>query len=236
MGAREHPILFGDELVRAILAGTKTQTRRPIAWPKSSDLDERLVMPPHGLLDGWWPYVRKDGDEIPLRCPFGKAGDTLWVRECWGVGTRPNPNEGWIDGIEYRADVALLDGEHDTLLLRRVEVPDGVCLGDFASGRWRPSIHMPRWASRILLDVIDVRVERVQDIDEDGARAEGVRPFFERFTSIGRDQTLTTGERAADAEHRASFAVTWDEIYGDVDGLLWKDNPWVWVVEFRRAA
>lgn len=97
---------------------------------------------------------------------------------------------------------------------------------------WRPSIHMPRWASRLLLEVTDVRVQRLQEITEEDSRAEGVSPFFELYPEIGRDQSLLPGELCADAEHRASFAVLWDEINGD--RALFSSNPWVWAISFRR--
>jgi hypothetical protein len=92
---------------------------------------------------------------------------------------------------------------------------------------------MPRWASRLVLEVTGVRVERLCDISEADAQAEGVAPFFEVYKGMGQEQTISTGERAADAPHRASFACLWDEINGD--RALWKSNPWVWVVEFKRA-
>jgi hypothetical protein len=90
---------------------------------------------------------------------------------------------------------------------------------------------MPRWASRITLEVTDVRVERLHEITDEDARAEGVAKFFDTLPSIGRTQTLTTGECAADAEYRSGFALLWDEINGD--RALWKANPWVWRVGFR---
>jgi hypothetical protein len=96
-----------------------------------------------------------------------------------------------------------------------------------------PAIYMPRWASRLSLEVHDVRLERLHAITEDDARAEGVLPFFERFPSIGRDQRLTSGELASDAPYRAAFAVGWDEINGH--RALWASNPWVLVVTFKPA-
>ena len=95
---------------------------------------------------------------------------------------------------------------------------------------------MPQWASRILLEPVWARLEHLQDITEEDAKAEGVPRFFDRFPNIGRDQRITTGERASDAPYRASFAVGWDEINGDRAGGLWINNGWVWVVGFRRLA
>jgi hypothetical protein len=104
---------------------------------------------------------------------------------------------------------------------------------DYEPDKWCPSIFMPRALSRITLDVLSVRAERLLDITEEDAKAEGARPFFETFACFERDQRITTGERASDAEHRAGFAVLWDEINGD--RALWISNPWVWVVGFRRT-
>lgn len=170
-GKKEHPILFSGPLVRAILEGRKSQTRR---------------------LSRAWLRVKK--------------GDRLWVRETWGPGGMIKPG----DPVSYAADWP------DAEVIRK----------------WRPSIHMRRADSRIDLEATaDAREERLHDITEEDARAEGVQPFFQRFSSIGRDQRITTGELAADAEHRASFAVLWDEINGDK--VLWKDNPLVVVLTFK---
>lgn len=192
----ERPILFNGEMVREILAGRKTQTRRPVrpgrrvpdGW--SGDVDMWALGP-----DGRWDAgCRTDGggSATMLRgvtCPFGAPGDTLWVRETWA------PAGVVGDGLEYRADNA-----------------------DPLSGRWTPSIHMPRWASRLTLRVTDVRVECVQDISEEDAGREG----------FNRDQTVggyTEPWRSA----RDKFADAWTGVYG---ADSWDTNPWVWVVCF----
>lgn len=189
----ERGILFSGPMVRTILAGQKTQTRR--------------------LIDARVARLVADLDAaVGVRCPYGQVGDRLWVRETWG------PCAG---GVVYRSD-DLVNGQ--------VSCPDG--------GRWKPSIFMPRWASRITLEVTELRVERLQDISEDDARAEGVLPFGEAYSSISRDQPITCGDgrpsfRAGDRPYAASFAVLWDTINGD--RVLWGSNPWVWVVGFKRV-
>lgn len=180
---RERPILFNTEMVRAILDGKKTQTRRPAK--------ERAPDPGND----WRECLCREiaAVDVPCvvcearfgLCPFGRVGDRLWVRETWG------PCAG---GVCYRAD------EADTVC------PDG--------GRWIPSIHMPRWASRITLEVTEVRVERLQSISERDAIAEG-KPY------------------GALVDPRSEYVVSWNAIYAK-DGRGWRDNPFVWVVSFRR--
>jgi len=141
--------------------------------------------------------------------PYGGKGDRLWVRETFLVGDGMNP-ENDPTRPTYRAD--FIDA-------------------DAIPVKWTPSIYMRRHQSRLTLEVTGVRVERLQAITEDDAKAEGARPFFETFPMFGREQTITSGERCADAEHRAGFAVLWDEI--NADRATWKSNPFVWVVSFR---
>lgn len=195
---KERPILFSGPMVRAILAGTKTQTRR-------------MVRP--GVLADGWPDVPPLAIAYAAeRCPYGVPGDRLWVRETFAGDD--------CCGYVYRAD-------HENADLRAGDLDDG----EQSIRRWSPSIHMPRAASRLDLEISAVRVERLQDISEADAQAEGVEPFFTRFSGIGREQRITSGELAADAERRASFAVLWDEINGD--RALWISNPWVWALSFE---
>jgi hypothetical protein len=189
---KERPILFNGPMVRAILEGRKTQTRRPIK-PQADVIVGDMLGQPKWYLDG-------DPSRV-IRCPFGVPGERLWVRETFAQEGIIQPG----DSASYAADW-----------------PD-------AATKWTPSIHMRREFSRIDLEVTKARVQRLQDITEEDAKAEGVQPFLARFSSIGRDQCLTSGERVADAEHRASFAVLWDEL----GGATWVANPWVWVIDFK---
>jgi hypothetical protein len=202
---KERPILMNREMVRAVLADRKTVTRRLVKLPGDVEFDGHHESTVSASRQSEPTGSRK------IMSPFGIAGDRLWVRESYAPRYFDN------GGHAYMADWTGESAE---------------CLPE---PRWTPSIHMPRAAARLLLDVTSVRVERLLDITEEDAKAEGVAPFFGRFPCFGRDQTITSGELAADAEHRASFAVLWDELYGD-SGATWKSNPWVWRVEFRRAS
>ena len=209
---KERPIIFSAPMVRAILAGTKTQTRRvvkpqpadvallPRRW---SDAMRRRDSPDMYGNDGLTleAVPMADGSWGQCRCPYGQPGDRLWVREAWSRDEE--------DGaLFYRADVGTGNEADDW----QRNIDDG------ASGyRWKPSIHMPRWASRILLDVTAVRVERLQDISDEDSLAEGIYP-----TSTG----LYPGSP------RAAYQKLWEQINGPG---AWDANPWVWVVEFRRV-
>jgi hypothetical protein len=209
MLVKERSIICRDDEVRAFIEGRKTQIRRPLIGP---DTD---VVHFDAESSEWYC----DGGLWHKRCPFGVVGDRLWGREAfatvpWKAGAEKHVPENDHDeqGVRYRAT---WDKSH--------------------SRPWRPSSQMPPWASRITLDIIDVRVERLQDITEQDALAEGVQPFFERYSGIGRDQRLNTGELCADQPHRACFAVMWDE-RSDKDHLLWIRNPFVWVIQTKVIA
>ena len=182
---REMPILFYAPMVRALLAGTKTQTRR-------------IIKPQHlAFFNQDAAAMLSDWNERPL--PYGQPGDRLWVRETFARidgQTRP-----WIE-TDYKATYTHGDRLGDTLGIKK---------------RWTPSIHMPRHASRITLEVTGVRVERLQDISEADAIAEGVR-----------NSLHLPGGRFA----RENFAHLWWTINGDGS---WESNPWVWVIEFKRV-
>ena len=211
----ERPILFSAPMVRALLSGVKTQTRRVVKLVGADVIEERVVGSGEATSEEPWPFSATwshgDAGSPWYACPYGAPGDRLRVRETWGVGTRPDPSEGWRDGIEYRADDFGL-GEHDDLPLHTVEVPEGIDL-DTYRGKWRPSIHMPRWVSRITLEVTGVRVERLFDCSTADAIAEGID------IQDGIDPRLT-------------FVDLWESING---AGSWKRNPWVWVVEFKRV-
>jgi hypothetical protein len=197
----ERGILFSGAMVRALLDGSKTQTRRAVKMPPSWDC---IVYADWG--NGWWPYRSDDGEspnydnnEIPLRCPYGQPGDRLWVRETWA----PHPDfpESVHRGV-YRADPEC-----------KYDVP-----------RWRPSIHMPRWASRILLEIVSVRVERLQDIGDVDSHAEGVTIEDRHMGGYCAGEFLPPSVRA--------YRELWEQING---AGSWAANPWVWVVEFKRV-
>lgn len=198
---KERPILFSAPMVRAIMEGQKTVTRREVKKRAALDC----------LAAGFEPAFLALPGNADL-CPYGKPGDRLWVRETFN---RTNP--GGESGIYYyRADG---------------KFPKCIGGGRFTSVEsWKPSIHMPRAACRILLEITDVRVERLQDISEEQALAEGVRPYPEH-AEFG-DWYHVEGIETYSAEPSKSFELLWESING---AGSWAANPWVWVVEFKRV-
>lgn len=206
----ERPIIFSGPMVRAILAGRKTVTRRVVKLPKWADSSQGIeVEQLHG--DGPpWPVAisRETGCPVDLDCPYGQPGDRLWVRETW---THDAPD---IETARAAYEDALLGGMTYGPYYRATE-----CAPDTLT--WRPSIHMPRWASRITLEVMSVRVERLQEISEADAHAEGATWADNR---PGHDYPKTK---------REAFSALWDSINGK--SHPWSSNPWVWRVEFKRV-
>ncbi len=197
------PIIFSGEMVRAILAGRKTQTRRVVK------------------LDGFGGdpvYETADGEfhDTAELCPYGQPAGRLWVRETFKtIGVYSDRRQVLI---EYKAGGRSY-AEH---------VPDWCRYYDRANnGRWSASIHMPKWASRLTLEVTGVAVARLQDISEEDAYLEGVKPYVAK--GIGGQMV------GADVSHRHSFIELWDSI-NKSRGYGWDTNPWVWVVEFKRIA
>lgn len=276
---KEHPILFNDAMIRAILAGQKTQTRRPIKnWPPKIRLPRMVhgdwpvghnvfaevgVYQPEANDHGAISVRAEHGELLGIKpgefewvSPFGVPGDRLWVRECWATDLRYDQyspttiadkaaEAGYlIDAnhpappIWYRADDTWRRwGDHDRK--------------DTWKGKWRPNIHMPRWASRATLEVERVWVERVQDISPSDTLAEGIilpepanvnpsepPPEFADWTKNRQDEWIEGQARAtyfcrcADVEnHIVAFGKLWDSIYAKRFG--WDDNPWVFAGEFK---
>jgi len=209
--AQEHPIIFNDWSINRILAGEKTQTRRICVHSQIAN---------KGPDAGWWPVETPDevntpfGDEEPLDCPYGQSGDELWVREAFRLPEEykdRSPTEylgggsssGWMwrfeaDGAEYRG------GEFHRQKDRLTEW----------WGRLRPAIHMPRELCRLRLRVEGVRVERVQNISDTDAVAEGIPSMAPQ-----------------EASRIPAFKRKWNDIHGDG---AWERNDWVWVIEFAR--
>ena len=181
---KERPILFSAPMVRALLAGTKTQTRRAVKpQPVYSDVAATFASWAFHRKGGgmWlWPNARED---VHAMCPYGQSGDRLWVRETFHAESKST--------VHYRAD--------------------GFEYGP--AGGWKPSIFMPRWASRITLEVVGVRVERLQEISAADAWAEGV-------------------PHSPDVDPLHEYRAIWTAINGAGN---WDANPWVWCVTFKRV-
>lgn len=210
---KERGIIFNSEMVRAILDGRKTQTRRIV----------KNVMPDNGM---WLKKPTKtrsgttthvlDAPKYNL-CPLGKTGDHLWVRETWMPDA---PRDGtWGDVEFYGCKDSQLSMMPERFRKSEYCIHRASWDGDELVG-WTPSIHMPRWASRITLEITDVRVERLNDISNDDAKSEGC--WYGRGGGVP-DKAITPSDQ---------FPTLWEEIYGDGS---WSSNPWVWVIEFKKV-
>lgn len=209
---KERPILFSGAMVRALLAGTKTQTRRAVK-PQPPSIVDSVYRPFPAEPNNWQGY----GDDAIHwygRCPYGQPGDRLWVRETTRMRYLPNLLTGEPTNAECGEYVA--DGEP---MLNE----DGFDYAWWYSRKTCPGIHMPRWASRITLEVNAVRVERLQDISGDDCIAEGIE---QPIAGV-----LLKGCTTAHAQ-RSAYRSLWESING---GGSWALNPWVWVVAFRRV-
>jgi len=232
---RERPILFSGPMVRAILDGTKTQTRR-VVKPQPVNVPVGAYCNPYNKNYEHFTFWTSDNkmcngqvgnvkNTCHWKCPYGAPGSRLWVREAWKVlafsgRNLDKENQIYEYTIGYRAtkDLGPEDLSSQTILFKSprkaYRKPDA----------WRPSIHMPREYSRILLEVVNVRVERLQDISEEDAKAEGATP----------SDALLTGEFSGlkRVAYRLEYKNLWNRINGPGS---WDANPWVWVVEFRRV-
>lgn len=203
-------MIFNGEMVRAILDGRKTQTRRPVKLPvHDKNLGCELA-----------------GNELAgelsagnyLNSAFGKPGDRIWVRETFRVHSRATD----VATLVYKASV------RNSWTEQTHRVPVSVCNKPATPEKWTPSLHMPRWASRILLEITDVRVERLNAISEEDARAEGI--IDGGCLNCGEPEPCGCANPEPDATD--AFAYLWQSIYGQEN---WNANPWVWVIEFKRV-
>ena len=213
----DRPIIFSGEMVRAILEGRKTQTRRPVIRYGNSSVKRVLGPTKDGFFDFIFPEERgssKDGIGHLVKCPFGQVGDRLWVRETWAMDSNCRHH--------FRATE-----------------PDYKPY----TGAWNPSLYMSHWQSRITLEITDIRIERLQEITEEDAKAEGAR----KFTNLPPDPSLypygneprwsmedPRSTRECLGSARYAFANLWERLYAK-KGLGWYANPWVWVIGFRRV-
>ncbi|MGP3296556.1 hypothetical protein [Serratia marcescens] len=229
---KERPVIFNGEMVRAILDGRKTQTRRVMKpqpepcyrgghwWPSNTfktmlHIEEQMQ---NGA--GGWGGLAGDA------CLFGAVGDRLWVRETWGVISHAfDESDRIIDWVPDRPATAIHEMPFGNGYYSgyAIYAADGAFSWGDDDGHgehscWKPSIHMPRAACRILLEITAVRVERLNDISEEDAKAEGVKAGV----CPGHEHMM----------HQVAFSELWQSIYGEES---WRANPWVWVIEFRRV-
>lgn len=217
---KDRPILFSAPMVRAILEGRKTQTRRVVKPQPSPSSDTAFVG-----TDGIWRFshptmrgpVSHEADDV--RCPYGQPGDRLWVREkfqpLFADDIENHWETDWKTGKGYKISYPATDG-----------IQEFIDLDDELSDACKPSIHMPRWASRILLEITGVRVERLADISKDDAMAEGI--VVQPDGGFG----LADSTHYNFSDPTDSYCSLWESINGDGS---WYANPWVWVVEFKRV-
>ena len=203
---KERGILMGTPMVKAILNGSKTQTRRVIS--------PRPIVGINGYLD--WKDASMDPLMLASYCPYGKVGDRLWVREKYLIETSGS--------CRYDAD-GLRPGEFPGWLQRASQVHYAATTPLKSLGKWRPGIHMPRWASRIVLEITEVRAQPLQDIDHDDAMAEGC---FNTGAGFSFDM-----EKFGESSHaETAFECLWDSINAG-RGYPWASNPFVWPITFK---
>jgi hypothetical protein len=197
---KERSILFSGEMVRATMDDRKTKTRRVIK-PQPEHVWGFGVR--HGDPEYFSAHVRYSGGHQPdpwIHCPYGKPGDKLWVRETWGLWDT-DPEDG---------------PENATIFWKATDLDIDHLKHQLRYQLWRPSIFMPRWASRITLEVTGVRVERLHEITPDEAYQEGVGNNWQ-----------------PESNQIATFSRLWDSLNAK-RGYSWESNPWVWVIEFKR--
>ncbi|AIO23827.1 hypothetical protein [Burkholderia cepacia] len=256
---KERPILFSGPMVRAILEGRKTQTRRVVtvrgeqpppwatfaaeghsptytSWSKPTGLFywcESDEAPTKELRR--WPILpplhAMAGDHYWTPCPHGKPGDRLWVRETWKPRTSHSCSldtcdcsDVWVDYQAGGAGVYFAEREID----EEWTMPSAA-----VKGQWVPSIHMPRWASRITLEIIGVRVEHLQSISEADSIAEGIETFETDDPDMQEMWRDYSEDGMASGNPIGSFMTLWNGINA-ARGHGWDANPWVWAIEFRR--
>ncbi len=209
---KARPILFSASMVRALLDGRKTQTRRTVKPQPDGPLVGRLERPIRSMqhdpvLRAWFGAGEKDRSSVEVTCPYGKPGDLLWVRETWAPSVEPENHRFARVGYTFRADWSAEDDVHQR---------------DF---RWKPSLYMPRWASRLTLEITGVRVERLQNISEADARAEGCPVTWDGKPYDPPPPEVDSWQGYG----RYSYCLLWNRLNGPG---AWYANPWVWVLEF----
>ncbi|KKL63044.1 hypothetical protein LCGC14_2179100, partial [marine sediment metagenome] len=215
------PIIFNTEMVKAILDNRKSQTRRVIK-PQPTPEPDRIEYYGEKIGWGWVPTSRsgKIGIFKPpgYKCPYGEIGEKMWVRETWA---KVGDNEDDIHGSRYC-------GSYGSVYFKADYLPSDDHL------KWKPSIFMPRWASRIDLEITDIRVERVQDIKERDCESEGIEVAESIGDYAGALWTARTEKATFNFSNaQSAFQYLWDSINAK-RGYGWKVNPFVWVIDFKE--
>lgn len=205
---KEHPILFSTEMVKAILEGRKTQTRRII---KPQPFLNKQYSSEEPTYKEWFSMNGSHNDSVEKWiqfCPHGKVGDQLWVRETW----------------------AEVMEEEDLMFVYKASNIEELNTGDEDDNgnifKWRPSIFMPRKASRIQLEIVNIRVERLDNISEEDAKAEGVEGIDGKYLDYSNTKSK---------HYCLSAFSSYEELWIKINGKeSWEKNPWVWIIEFKR--
>jgi len=209
---KERPILFSGPMVRAILEGRKTQTRRAIKFEWCSSREA---------------LMHQAAFDPAYKCPYGKPGDRLWVRETWGMSFEDIVPTGrqFVSGGTWGSP-SRPNRKPCVVFRADGDMPDD-SPGETAT--WCPSIHMPRWVSRITLEIVSVRVERLNDISASDCKAEGIQIPRCGCEVCATQSIICTADAG---EYVMAYRELWESING-VDS--WETNPWVWVIEFKEV-
>lgn len=211
---REHPIIFSGTMMHAILVGKKTMTRRVIGLYTMEERDASAYRP----LEGDWSFYSSTKPGIATihrKCPYGRVGDRLWVRESFAL-LKVAPD---IFDTPIKTITQTVEGG-------RVEIRYAAT--SRTEEKWRPSIHMPRWASRIILEITDIRVERLQEMSQADCAREGIG-------GVSFDDVVKNGCPAQWGNIiKKQFQEFWDSINAK-RGFGWSVNPLVWVIEFKKV-
>jgi hypothetical protein len=239
---KERPILFSSPMVRAILDGRKTQTRRVmVPQPEHLQLHEwrgEMIYEgehrvwcwkTHTFENLWDEYIREP-ERLELSCmsPYGIVGDRLWVREAFAYSVKDT--DAFHEPGQYSEDT------HD-IVCRATSEGTGEWERHEDGKRtsiappWKPGIHMPRWASRIMLEITEVRVQLLQEIEGEDAAAEGIAVARCGCEVCAHSSAMCPADASA---HIEEYAALWDSINGK--RAPWSSNPWVWALTFRRSS
>lgn len=208
--------------------GCKTETRRMRGLREQNEYpDNWEYVGNHYANEHHFIYM-PTGKTFRIKCPYGVVGDEIWVKEKWGVGTRPHPVEGWVDGFEYAADMSLID-EVEMLPLYKTDID----ISEYKSG-WKSPLFMPKTASRIKLEITGIGLERLYDITEEGALREGVFKWIGGNTSESGVFAVGDIEGSGTSYSAPHSAVhIYNRVFKEIHGEeLFAKNPWVWVIRF----